>query len=367
MRNSFSDQRDSHSPFLELASEWEGLTGQAEQSEISRGSSNYIRWVQESLNRILALRLAIDGVAGLQSRSAIRSFQQRQGLKPDGVVGATTEAALIRAGADAPPRSTSATRTGVTLCDDPVKNPPGLTLCEKIPLGSEAPALPLTGIFVPVGYQLQPQVDLIIYLHGHKIPSGVSTSATIVDFWTRPEYRLREGLNESAKNAILAAPTLGVKSTAGKLTDEKFGLDWYVDQVLKVLLDRGPYKGATQPPAVGSIVLACHSGGGAVMRQLALMKHRNSANIREFWGFDCLYNPADPKLWRAAMVGRNAQLFVYYLNSTARISQDLGGKGKPPNIQVERSSARGHGLVPIAHWKTRLQQADFLRDKNRSR
>lgn len=103
------------------------------------------------------------------------------------------------------------------------------------------------------------------------------------------------------------------------------------------------------------------------MRQLALMKHRYSANIREFWGFDCLYNPADPKLWKTAMSGRNAQLFIYFLNSTARISQDLGGKGKPPNIQVERSSAKGHGLVPITHWKPRLQQADFLLNKNRPR
>ena len=163
------------------------------------------------------------------------------------------------------------------------------------------------------------------------------------------------------------APTLGIKSTAGKLANEKFGLDWYVDQVLKVLVERGPYKGASQPPAIGSIVLACHSGGGLVMRQLALMKHRYSPNIRQFWGFDCLYSDADPKLWRIAMSGRNAQLFIYYLGSTERISQELAGKGKPPNIQVERSSARGHGLVPITHWKPRLQQADFFRDKNRAR
>jgi hypothetical protein len=140
-----------------------------------------------------------------------------------------------------------------------------------------------------------------------------------------------------------------------------------VDQIRKVLVERGPYKGASQPPAVGSIVLACHSGGGLVMRQLALMKHRYSPNIREFWGFDCLYSAADPKLWRIAMSGRNAQLFVYFLGSTQGNSQELAGKGKPPNVQVERSSAKSHGLVPITHWKGRLQQADFLRNMHRRR
>jgi peptidoglycan hydrolase-like protein with peptidoglycan-binding domain len=79
------------------ASEWEG--------KVNRHSRDYIKWVQQSLNRILGLRLAIDGIAGTQTRSAIRSFQQRQGLVVDGIVGAQTEAALIAAGASSPPGS----------------------------------------------------------------------------------------------------------------------------------------------------------------------------------------------------------------------------------------------------------------------
>lgn len=64
---------------------------------------DYIRWIQQSLNKILGLRLAADGVMGPKTRSAIRSFQQKQGLTADGAVGPRTEAALIVRGAGKPP------------------------------------------------------------------------------------------------------------------------------------------------------------------------------------------------------------------------------------------------------------------------
>lgn len=64
------------------------------QGETSRTSRDYVRWVQQSLNQILGLRLAVDGISGTQTRSAIRSFQQQNGLEVDGIVGPITEAAI---------------------------------------------------------------------------------------------------------------------------------------------------------------------------------------------------------------------------------------------------------------------------------
>ena len=64
-----------------------------------------VRWVQNSLNRILGLRLPIDGVAGPATRSATRAFQKKQGLKADGVAGPATTAAMIAAGAPSPPKA----------------------------------------------------------------------------------------------------------------------------------------------------------------------------------------------------------------------------------------------------------------------
>ena len=73
----------------ELADEWAG--------EVSRRSSTYVRWVQSSLNQILGLRLAVDGLLGAQTRSAVRDFQGRQGLAVTGDVDAQTEQRLVTA------------------------------------------------------------------------------------------------------------------------------------------------------------------------------------------------------------------------------------------------------------------------------
>jgi len=81
------------------------LADMAWTEEINRKSSDYIKWVQQSLNNILGLKLAVDGESGKQTRSAIRSFQQQVGLEPDGIMGEKTEAAMITRGASTPPQS----------------------------------------------------------------------------------------------------------------------------------------------------------------------------------------------------------------------------------------------------------------------
>lgn len=73
---------------------------------VNRNSRDYLKWVQQSLNQIMGLRLAVDGDIGPQTRSAIRSFQQRQGLAADGIVGAQTEAAIKAALAQTAPAPT---------------------------------------------------------------------------------------------------------------------------------------------------------------------------------------------------------------------------------------------------------------------
>jgi N-acetyl-anhydromuramyl-L-alanine amidase AmpD len=81
-----------------------------------RNSRNYIQRMQSSLNKALGLRMVVDGIMGPQTRSAIRSFQQRQGLRPDGLLGPLTERALFAVGAGLP-------LNRVTLSDSPGRPP----------------------------------------------------------------------------------------------------------------------------------------------------------------------------------------------------------------------------------------------------
>ena len=81
------------------------------QGEVSRSSSTYIRWVQQSLNQIQSSGLVVDGVKGPKTTAAVKQFQQRRGLTADGIVGPITEAALVAAGAPAPPKTGTPTST----------------------------------------------------------------------------------------------------------------------------------------------------------------------------------------------------------------------------------------------------------------
>ena len=64
------------------------------QREDDARSPEYLRWVQRTLNEVMGLRLPLNGVDGLATRSAVRGFQTRSGLPVSGIVGTDTEDAL---------------------------------------------------------------------------------------------------------------------------------------------------------------------------------------------------------------------------------------------------------------------------------
>jgi peptidoglycan hydrolase-like protein with peptidoglycan-binding domain len=71
---------------------------QAEPIPSSTASSEYIRWLQSTLNRAIGGTLRVDGVMSTAVRDAIRDFQQRNRLPVSGYVGPDTDAALRRVG-----------------------------------------------------------------------------------------------------------------------------------------------------------------------------------------------------------------------------------------------------------------------------
>lgn len=351
--------------------EWEG--------EINRRSGEYIRWVQESLNKILGLRLVVDGIMGAQTRSGIRSFQRRQSLVADGSVGTQTERALIAAGANPPlgivvPPQPSVVPSAVpapTLINNPEKRPPAFTLYVDIPLDIPlGNAKSMTGIFVPENYCPLSQVDLVIYLHGYKWRSHLP-HYSIDSYWRLPRFLLREQVNKSQKNVILVAPTLGPKNEPGNLVNPGV-FDKFLDQVMTALKQYGPHAGAQENPSVGNLTLACHSGSGWVMRKIAMGSARYAAQIQECWAFDP-YGMGDAGGWANwARSHPKAQLYIYFLPNSPgqQLCKNLMGKNMPnvfpvkcmPKVFAVKSIV-GHDDVPARYLNDRVQGAQFLTDK----
>jgi hypothetical protein len=59
--------------------------------------TEFVRWVQSSLNLVLGLRLPVTGVMSTATRSSLRRFQQQHGLTADGIAGPETKRALVEA------------------------------------------------------------------------------------------------------------------------------------------------------------------------------------------------------------------------------------------------------------------------------
>ena len=335
----------------EFAEEWEG-----------EAKDDFIEWVQDSLNTVENLRLKVDGdIGGSTSgtRKAIRVFQGKKGLPllKDGPICPDTEIVL-----------SAAAKKGFPLKQVPGPEAPGLTFYVNIPL--QVPlgeAKSMTGIFIPDKYCAVPQIDVIVYFHGFKVRAN-HPSFSIDAYWSLPQFRLRDEVNASQRNVILVAPTLGPKNQPGSLTCPG-GFDRFLERVIEALKQRGPYASQKVTPTIRSIILACHSGSGSVLRSILMGSDSSVAKIKECWLFepDQLGDTAGWKTWAASHPG--TRVFIHFApggtKGEALCVGLMGGKrivgGKATcvaNVFAEQTT--GHDEVPMKHLKERIQAATFL-------
>ena len=245
-------------------------------------------------------------------------------------------------------------------------SPPAATLYAEIDLGIvdrfKLRAAAMSGIFLPEGFVPEPQLDIILYLHGHK--ADAVRNLTIDQYWNSRRFiygAFREKLNAARRNAILLAPTLGARSEAGNLL-KPGGLDDYLAKALAAVRAYGPGARSGPPPQLRNLIFACHSGGGLPMRRLATGTDKALANLRECWGFDCTYNHGDDTFWAGwARKTPNAKCYFYYIpgSATAPLSESLQ-KMRVANAVVTPSKEGRHNYVPNTYWQERIQGASFL-------
>lgn len=230
---------------------------------------------------------------------------------------------------------------------------------------------PRTGIFIPDGYRAGAELDLVLYLHGHTTGyPGRNTS--IAQYWSDPKryFALREQVNESGRNVVLVAPTLGPHSEAGALDDAR-GLDSFVSQVL-VGLSMDPAFHNRQPQ-IGNIILAGHSGAGKPMLRIALSGSPMASKIRECWLFDALYGGVSG--WEKWVRTHPQGMFYNYhaggsptINSR-RLEKTLGQAGITnalifPSEEMSGVKMPDHFQVPMTFFGKRLRETSWLQDRS---
>jgi hypothetical protein len=230
----------------------------------------------------------------------------------------------------------------------------------SIDLGPGAKAKAMTGIFVPDGYRISGTVDIILWLMGHHNNNQYPPTMAINDYWVNyPHFQFREMVNQSNKNVVLVAPSLGMGSEAGNLTPRD-GLSKYIDQVLAAL---NAYGGFPTVPTLNNMVIACHSGGGAPMLSLARLNQQYSDTVQQYWGFDCLYNGGSEEAWVAwAKANATKRLIIRYGNggTDARSKTLKKLAAAVGNIDVSGSTATAHNDVPKTYWVDFCQKATFF-------
>jgi hypothetical protein len=232
----------------------------------------------------------------------------------------------------------------------------------KIDLGGKGAPAAMTGIFLPENYRIPDQVDMVLWLMGHHDNPEYPPSLTIDDYWTNyAHFRFRQFVNGSNKNVVLVAPTLGPHSDSGDLT-KSGGLGTYLDQVLAAL---NKHAGFPDVPTLGDLVIACHSGGGSPMLKIASTNQKYSGNIKQLWGFDCLYGDGVEAAWMTwAQQNGSKILFIRYGSSTPDRSQTLKRlAAKQSNINVDGDASTPHNRVPVTYFHNFLRQARFFLDK----
>ena len=251
------------------------------------------------------------------------------------------------------------------LKNEDINTYPGVTLF------STGGCLKPTAVYIPPTHvATNNALNVVIWLHGFYVNDHRFI------FHADPAHVRQQVLN-SNRDVVLIAPFLGHeyidanKKVVGDYSVSSLaGGNWgqnYLDEVLAAL---ARFKNPSLPPRldIKNLIIACHSGAGAGMRNLVGTLGKYQPVLKECWGFDCLYrrsDPNDPKsapddatFWYDRTSGKDGcPLYIYFGPSTIRQSVKLdlmgrgiatraGNKADPPGRSIDDIH------VSIGHYET---------------
>ena len=170
------------------------------------------------------------------------------------------------------------------LAEAKKKTRPGRTFFTTSVGGGMLPA----AVFMPPNHNVSAAtLNILFFLHGWYVGSREALIES-------DNTRLCEQVINSAKDVILVAPWLGYKwgrgDDYGALQTGTFANKLYGQLFLKAILDALPAAAGTPASLdIKNLVVACHSGGGVAMRNVAETLGALDGKLRECVGLDCLY------------------------------------------------------------------------------
>jgi murein DD-endopeptidase MepM/ murein hydrolase activator NlpD len=225
-----------------------------------------------------------------------------------------------------------------------------------------------TAIFAPSHFNSEKPADVILYLHGHvtgypgithKHPYSPGIKEYL-NYKPKPWFNLREVIEDTGKNIILIAPSLGPRSQYGNLVNK------FDDYVAKVMLAINEYlirqRGLNGQLKLNRFIIAAHSGGGMPMLGIASSNSKYAKMVSEYWGFDSWYNwgGAGKTSWEAvAKKNPEVKIFGYYYHSNSIPYRPLRKQRQKQteNFCVVRSANIGssvHFALLLYYLKQRL-------------
>jgi hypothetical protein len=189
-----------------------------------------------------------------------------------------------------------------------------------------------TGVYVPKIEQLGARIDVVLWLHGWYVQNSQNLLQPAKGY----ETGLREGLLASKTNVVLVAPWLGLQTHSGQGTlrigdlGEGKGCQLYLEQVMEALTNwyvdtfiaGEAYQIGGRPPnyQIGNLVIACHSGGGDLMRAVTGALGDLKSALKECWGFDCLYAFGKTYAhWALPLSAAGVKTYFYLANGSSRV------------------------------------------------
>ena len=138
--------------------------------------------------------------------------------------------------------------------------------------------------FLPKGIAIAESVPTLVYFHGHNSDTNLENY-----FQSNPKtYDLRPLLN--GKQATLIQPWGGHHSAFERFQTGT-GLTALIESGLRVMIEYAapPRPCPVRVPNPPAVILAAHSGGGKALLAAARSSSTYSPQIKQVWGFDCMY------------------------------------------------------------------------------